>query len=350
MNDLETLGWGSFFGDQLGEEDLALRPARVVAEHGASLELLTADGSVVVAVTAAVCALPAPAVGDWLLLAAGDGRRPPHPVRLLARRSALARRAAGERSRRQILAANVDVVFLVTAVGEDFNPRRLERMAVAVWQAGARPVVLVNKSDLADSARSLLAEVARSCPGVDASAVSALDGSGPAAVRRHLDVGSTGVLLGSSGVGKSTLVNGLLAHAVQETAPVSQRDGRGRHITASRRLFLLPGGGALIDGPGVREMRLWDGGEGLGAAFPDLARLAMACRFRDCRHLDEPGCAVREAVDGGELDPGRLASFHKLHREAEYERRKQDAFARAEETRRWKAIHRAQRRHHPRKG
>ena len=345
MFDLEILGWGPYFAAQLTGDDQGCWPARVVADHGARLEVMTEGGAMALIRRRTD---PPATVGDWVVLAGSVAGAEPRVRRLLTRRSTLLRRAAGTGSRPQVMAANVDVVFLVTAIGSDFNPRRLERMAVAVWESGARPVVLLNKTDLDAAAAALLETIAVSCPGVEVDAVSALDGSAAAAVRRALSPGTTGALLGSSGVGKSTIVNSLLAAGVQETAPVSARDGRGRHVTTCRRLFLLPAGGALIDGPGVRELRLWEGEEGLAAAFPDLARLAAGCRFRDCHHREEPGCAVREAVEAGSVPAERLASFHKLEREAAHEHRKRDALARIEETRRWKAILRSFRRHNPR--
>jgi ribosome biogenesis GTPase len=288
-----------------------------------------------------------PTVGDWVVTTEAAGG---HPVvqSVLPRRTAV-RRTAVDASRRggariadeQVLAANVDVVFVVAGLDRDFNLRRIERYLAVAWAGGARPVVLLNKADLdADLAGHVLAAEAVA-PGTDVLPISARTGSGLDGVRSILGSGTTAVVLGSSGVGKSTLLNALLGHARQATAAVRSDDDRGRHTTTARELIALPAGGLVIDTPGLRALEVIGADAGLDVAFADIAELAAGCRFNDCRHEGEPGCAVRQAIDQGRLDAGRLEGHRKLQRELAYERRRIDPRAEADERRRWKHIHKA---------
>jgi ribosome biogenesis GTPase len=349
--DLEQLGWSGFFSQQIAGNDSDGAPGRVVVDHGQQVTIATAAGEVVAAQRAPAAGTPRAAAGDWVL-AAPDGPRGLHRiVRLLARRSALARKVAGAVTAEQVLAANVDAVLVVMGLDGDANVRRLERWTAAVWESGAEPVVLLNKADIADDAAGMLAEASAAAPGVAVHLVSAVTGDGVEVVGELLARGHrTGVLVGSSGAGKSTLVNRLLGDARQRVAAVRAHDRRGRHTTTVRELFVLPGGGCLIDGPGIRELQLWSGGDGLDAAFADIAALAAGCRFRDCRHAGEPGCAVAAAVAAGTLDAGRVASLHKLERELAALAARRNGLARLEERRRWRPIHRAMRRMPPRSG
>jgi ribosome biogenesis GTPase len=267
---------------------------------------------------------------------------------VLPRRTSLSRRAAGMQEAEQVLAANVDVVFLVGGLDHDFNPRRMERALVLVWQGGARPVVLLNKLDLCADVAARCREMEGVSLGVPVHAISALAGLGLEAVGAHLGRGTTAVMIGSSGAGKSTLANRLLGEVRQQTLAVRQHDSRGRHATTHRELFLLPGGGVLIDTPGLRELQLWAPETALDQVFSDVEELKRSCRFADCRHAGEPGCAVAQAVASGTLDPGRLASYQKLQRELRHHRARLDVLARQEERRQWRSIHRMARRHRPR--
>ena len=349
MIDLERLGWSGFFAQQIAGNDGGGAPGRVVADHGQEVTVATAAGEFAAAQRPPAAEGPRPTVGDWVVVAP-DGPRGRHRIAVvLDRRSALVRKVAGAVTAAQVLAANVDVVFVVMGLDGDAKARRLERWAAAVWESGAEPVVLLNKADVAADAAAWLAEAAAAAPGVPAHLVSALTGEGVAAVGEHLAGHRTGVLVGSSGAGKSTLVNRLLGGERQRVAAVRAHDHRGRHCTTARELFVLPGGGCLIDGPGIRELQLWDADEGLGAAFADIAALASGCRFRDCRHDGEPGCAVAAAVAAGALDAARVASLHKLERELASLAARQSGAARLEEKRRWRPIHRALRKM-PKKG
>jgi ribosome biogenesis GTPase len=264
-------------------------------------------------------------------------------VRVLERRSKLSRRSAGAALVEQVIAANLDTLFIVTAPDRDFSPRRVERYLALTWESGARPVVLLNKADLEPEVERKQRELEGVSLGVPVHAVSAQTGAGCARLEAYLSPGQTVALVGSSGVGKSSLINRLLGREHLAVATLSAASARGRHTTTTRQLVGLPGGALLIDTPGMRELQLWDAETGLARTFAELETIAAGCRYRDCRHRHEPGCAVRAAIDAGRLEPERLASYHKLERELAYLERKHNVRARLEENRRWRAIHRQQR-------
>jgi ribosome biogenesis GTPase / thiamine phosphate phosphatase len=336
---LYDLGWS----DQLESEfephaAAGLAPARVAVEHRGAYDVYAEAGELRAEVAprlrgAARRRADFPAVGDWVALGGGLI----HAV--CPRRTKFSRKVAWTEVDEQIVAANVDVVFLVTAFGHDFNPRRLERYLVMAWESGADPVIVLTKSDLADDVAGPVFEAEAVAFGVPIHVASAVTGEGLEAVRAHLGRGRTAALLGSSGVGKSTLVNRLAGTELLTTAEI-RRDGRGRHTTTHRELVLLPGGGLVLDTPGMRELQLWESADGLGEAFTDVEALAARCRFSDCAHGREPGCAVRDAIRRGELPAERYASYEKLKRELHRLEIRLDKRARADEARRRRAFYR----------
>src|SRR6266853_3778910 len=284
-----------------------------------------------------------PAVGDWVVAEFHNIETNVVIHEVLPRRSKFVRKSPGKKMEEQGIAANVDTALLVSALDGDFNPRRVERYLAQCWESGARPVIILNKADGCEDAHVKAAEMERMAVGTEVCVVSAMTGQGFPELEEVLRPGSTLVLLGSSGVGKSTIANRLLRQNVQEVQAVRQSDSRGRHTTTSRELFVLPGGAPLMDTPGLREMQLWDAQSGVAQVFGDIDLLAAKCRFGDCRHEAEPGCAVRAALGTGRLDPARVENRRKFLREQEFLRRKMDPQARQEEKQRTKQVHRQQR-------
>jgi ribosome biogenesis GTPase len=278
-----------------------------------------------------------PAVGDWVAITPRPDERAATIHAVLPRRTAFSRKAVGGQTS-QIIAANVDIAFLATSMNAEFNPRRLERYLALAWSSGARPLILLTKADLAEDAAGLIAAAEDIAIGVPVIAVSALAMTGLETLSAYLTQGETCVLVGSSGVGKSSLVNALASQTRMATGAVRDSDSRGRHTTTHRELVLLPGGALLLDTPGMRELGLIDAQAGLATAFDDIETLAASCRFRDCTHGNEPGCAIKGALETGSLDESRWRSFLKLQRELAFAARKDDRLARAAEHKRWIAM------------
>jgi ribosome biogenesis GTPase len=322
-------------------------PGRIVVQQRDAYLVATDDGELTAKVSGRLRheAREAghPAVGDWVALSANLGERTATLHAVLPRRTAFVRRAADSVQTAQVIAANIDVAFVVTSMNADLNPRRLERYLAAAWQSGARPVVLLTKSDLSDAPQALAAEITALAAGCPVLVVSARKGVGLDVLMEQVLPGETCVLIGSSGVGKSTLVNALLGEERMATQEIRAADARGRHTTSHRQLVLLPGGGLILDTPGIREVGLIDADEGLAMAFDDIERLAETCRFRDCGHANEPGCAVRDALKTGALDPARWASFQKLGQELAAVERKDERVAKEVERRRQLTLQKAYR-------
>jgi ribosome biogenesis GTPase / thiamine phosphate phosphatase len=329
--DLHELGWNSELAENL---EPGLVPGRVAAVHRGAFDVWTESGAV-------RSRLPGRqmhdgldvGVGDWVGLSDGLIRT------VLPRRSAIVRNAAGLATTAQTLAANVDVAFVVSSLGPDLEPRRIERYLITLWESGAVPEIVLTKADRLDDEyrHQLVAEVEAVALGVPVHVVSAVTGQGCDALRARIGAGATAVLLGSSGVGKSTLVNRWLGQETMATTETREDDDEGRHTTSHRQLLVLPGGGLVIDTPGLRELQLWDvGSAGLDATFADVEELAAECRFADCTHLHEPECAVLAAVESGELPGERLHSWRKLQRELRAIAMRHDVLLRKEESRKWR--------------
>ena len=355
MYSLNDLGWSDFFASQIAEPqtDGEVVAARVAEENREMYRLLSESGEFMAEVSGKfrheiTGRADFPAVGDWVLAStrSGEGRATVHQV--LPRKSKFSRKIAGKKTEEQIVAANVDVVFLVSSLNSEFNLRRLERYVTLAWESGAQPVIVLNKSDLAEDPEEFRRRAEAAAIGVRVILTSAFRGDGMEEIREvmHGESGAvkTAALLGSSGVGKSSLINAILGMQLLDTGEVRQGDDKGRHTTTTRHLIVAPGGGVLIDTPGMRELQLWDASEGIEQAFAEIARLGALCRFRDCKHVAEPGCAVRTAVDDGTLDAERLESFHKLGREEKHVAAKLDDAVRAEQTKELKKVMKRQNR------
>jgi ribosome biogenesis GTPase len=331
---LDALGWDADLASAFEQlQDDNLFPARIAAQHRGEFVLFAEEGELRARVAGRLfyehdVGGQLPAVGDWV------GVTPPATITsILARRSAFIRKNAGQDSTEQVLAANVDAAFLLAGLDDDFSLRRLERYITIAWESGAQPIVVLTKADLAPDVAEAVLAVETVAIGVPVHAVSNLTGEGLEALDTYLRPGRTVVLLGSSGVGKSTLLNRLADQEVMLTREVAA-DGTGRHTTTHRELVRLPGGGLVIDTPGLRELQFWEGD--LSAAFEDIETLALECKFRNCAHMREPECAVLAAVDDGSLELDRLRSWRKLQRELEAIAARTDARLRIARKKRWK--------------
>ncbi len=345
---LEDFGWSAALDSPFAPfAARGLSPARVIAQHRGRYVLAASEGELHAQTSGRLTheASPEgpPVVGDWVAVAPrpGEGAATIHAV--LPRRTAFVRRAADSIGTPQIVAANIDVAFVVASLAEPVNARRLERYLAAAWQSGAEPVVLLTKADLSADLDGALDAARGVALGAAVVALSARTGEGLGALATWLAPGATCALLGPSGAGKSTLVNALVGRELMATGAVREDDNRGRHTTSHRELVPLPGGALVLDTPGMRELGLLDTEAGLAATFEDVEALAELCRFKDCRHETEPGCAIRAALETGELDPGRWRGFDKLRRESAHFDRRDDPVAREAERRRWIAVNKAQR-------
>ncbi len=342
---IQHYGWNpskQFLADQQFGEGAVM--ARILSESRTQFEIVSTNGLHPAQCTGsmqhhAMGRLDLPTVGDWVHLrhlptegemALIDG--------VMERQSLFMRKQAGPSEQPQPIAANIDTLFIVTGLDFDLNPARIERYVTQAWQSGAEPVLVLTKSDLNSDWRTLQGQMQQRMLSVDCIAISCITGAGFEGLNRYLQPGRTVALVGSSGVGKSTLLNTLAGHELASTQQVRADDSKGRHTTTSRNLYLLPSGAMVLDTPGMRELGLW-GVEGSDAGFEDIAELSQQCRFADCKHQTEPGCAVREAIVTGSLQQSRLNSYHRLLREAAHQIQKQTVSADYAERVKWKAIH-----------
>ncbi|MDZ8054454.1 MAG: ribosome small subunit-dependent GTPase A [Aulosira sp. ZfuVER01] len=346
---LNCLGWSNFFAHSYEPyRQQGFSVGRVAIEYKNIYTLYSEHGEISAKLAGKLrhqAAQPQdfPSVGDWVVIRVRDSEQQATIHEILPRKSKFSRKTVGKKTAEQIVATNVDTVFLVSGLDNDYNPRRIERYLILAWESGANPVIVLNKSDLCNSLEKFLAEVEAIATGVPIVVLSATNNQGFETLASYLQPGQTVALLGSSGVGKSTITNQLNRETVQAVQSVRQGDDRGRHTTTHRQLILLPTGGLIIDTPGMREIQIWAGDAGLQETFADIETLAQQCRFRDCQHHKEPGCAVQQALAEELLDYSRFLSYQKLQKELDYSARKQDQLAQLAEKERWKKIHKAMR-------
>ncbi|WP_241558931.1 ribosome small subunit-dependent GTPase A [Oceanobacillus halophilus] len=341
MNQLEKIGWKEYEQTNIKEESLA----RVITVQKNSFRLSDGNMEWIAHLSGkflneAASSVNFPTVGDWVQVQKLLDEKKAVIQEVLPRKSQFVRKVAGQKTEAQIVAANIDTVFIVNSLNHDLNMRRIERYILAAYESGASPVVVLTKRDECseDEVSKAVLQVEEVAIGVPVIAMSSLTGEGITDLLEYLPIGRTAALLGSSGVGKSTLVNTLMEQKVQVTKDVREADSKGRHTTTHREMFVLPNGGLIIDTPGMRELQLWEGESAIDTTFQDVEQFAALCRFNDCSHDTEPGCRVKEAIEIGELTQERFLSYLKLQRELAYEKRKQDQRAQLEEKNKWKKI------------
>jgi len=329
---LSQLGWNNFFENHFSlQQQSDLFPARVSEENRGLYRVLSEHGEFLAQISGKFrfrteTSGNYPAVGDWVIIKRQEADQRAMIESVLPRKSALSRKTAGRKTEEQLIASNIDTVFIVSSMNQELNLRRLERYLTIVWESGAQPVIILNKTDLANDPSAVCAEVEAVAPGVSVQALSAKTGEGMGKLRPYISSGQTIALIGSSGVGKSTMINALAGRSLQ-VQEVRTSDDRGRHTTTTRQMIVLEEGGILIDTPGMRELQLLENGDGISNTFADLELLAENCKFRDCGHRNEPECAVIAAIESGFLAEDRLQSFHKLQAELNFVRTKTDRFA-----------------------
>lgn len=331
---LDILGWNKAYEQAFEKYKVqGCVPGRVFAEYKNFYKVLYEDGELLTEISGKLLhdaeqQQDFPAVGDWVALTPRQDEQRGTIHHILPRKSKFSRKAAGNTTKEQIVAANIDTVFIVNSMNHDFNPRRLERYLLLAWESGANPVVVLSKSDLCQNLQTLQSEAEAVALGVPVYAVSTYEGTGLDQLNKHFSQGHTIALLGSSGVGKSSIINYLMGVTVQKTQTLRNDGQKGKHTSTHREMFILPQGGLIIDTPGMREIQLWDAGEGLQEAFEDIQAIGAGCYFKDCKHENEPKCAVREAIEKGILSEERLYNYKKLERELYYLEQKQSTAAR----------------------
>jgi len=340
--ELKDLGWNESFASAFEKYGESYIPGRISSRQKTVFDVITGSGQIQAGASGALHRIGRlPAVGDFVLLLPQPGANT--IVDLLPRKTVFTRGVPGKEGSDQVIASNIDTVFIVTAIGPELNSRRIERYLSIVHASGAMPVIVINKADLSEDPSPFIEQISGIAPAVPVIVISALNRSGLSQLDQYLAPGKTVALIGSSGVGKSTLINALLKKAVQDTSEIRESDGKGRHKTTVRQLFILDNGALVIDNPGLREVGVGTSGTGINETFPEILELAAGCRFSDCRHENEPGCAVRRAVSEGILPQERLDNYLRLSRELEFQQEKAEIGSARLERKRWKGISKAAR-------
>lgn len=336
---LEELGWNSWFEKEYHENNPEGVPCRIVEQHKNSYIVQNETGVFKAKLSGKmVYEVEFAAVGDWVSVTGGESDEFRIVEYIYSRKSKISRKVAGKKSVEQIIASNIDYLFIVISLNDDFNLRRAERYLAAAYESGAEPVIVLSKSDVCEERDEKIGEIRKIAKDVDVICTTVFEKDGLKELECYLEKGSTAALVGSSGVGKSSIINRLIGKEVMKTGSIREDDSKGRHTTTSRELIHLENGANIIDTPGMRELQLWDAEEGIEILFEDIAELEKMCRFKDCTHSGEPGCAVSEAVLSGQIDKKRYESYLKLKKEAYFmEERKEKSLARIEKDK-WKKI------------
>ncbi|MBN1431434.1 MAG: ribosome small subunit-dependent GTPase A [Methanomicrobiaceae archaeon] len=335
--DIKDLGWDESFDSAFEKYGSSYIPGRVSSRQRTVFDVMTASGQIQAGLSGALHRIGRiPATGDFVVLLPQPGAYT--IVDILPRKSVFTRGVPGKDGKDQVIASNIDAVFIVTAIGPELNPRRIERYLSVAHASGAKPVIVINKADLAEDIHTYTKSLSKAAPGIPVISISALTHSGLSQLDPYLTPGTTVALIGSSGVGKSTLINALLNQAVQSAGDIRGYDGKGRHTTTVRQLFILEKGALVIDNPGLREVGVGTSGSGIYETFPEIRELAAGCRFSDCRHENEPDCAVRRAVEEGVLPKERLESYLRLSKELEFQHEKAEIGLKRLERNKWKGI------------
>jgi len=344
--DLNKLGWNETLEKKFKELDCKdIIKGRVIFHSGKQYKIMTSNGEITANlsnyyINSTEIKSNLPAVGDWVCLKQVDEFHPYQIIKLIPRINKLSRKVSGEKSEEQVIASNIDIVFIVTSADQDFNIRRLERYCASINEISAQPIIILNKIDICNDYKQYLLDIEENLPNITTLSISAKTSENIDEVIQYIKPGNTIVLVGSSGVGKSTLINNILGYNRQTVGEIREKDGKGKHVTTSRELIVIPNGGMLIDNPGIRELQLWSSEIGISKTFEDIEELSRQCRFSDCTHNAEPGCAVKKTIEMGQLSQERVDGYKKLLREQDYLNTRKNTYEKRKKDRKLSKIYR----------